>query len=441
MLRILGRKLSTCSGIDRRSVLQVGALGLGGLTLPQILAHRAARAASGDSVRKTSVIFVELAGGPTQFETYDPKPTAPSDYRGPLGVVATASPGVYFSELMAEQARVFDKLAVVRSIHHDSSSHGTSSHYVQTGYYLRNRQNRDNEMPCVGAITSRVRGPNQPGLPAFVSLQSRMRYGLSAYLGKAFNPFVVSADPNRSSFRVDNLGLERSLTFDRLAGRRDLLDQLDRTRQVVDTRGVAVAMDKFVGEAFEMVTSGKAQKAFDVGAEPDSVRDRYGRHRTGQEMLLARRLIEAGVTFVTTRVSSWDDHNGIAARMKSKGPAYDQGLAALIEDLHERGMDRDVLVIAMGEFGRTPRVNRNAGRDHWGRLMSVLIAGGGLRMGQVVGSSNSKGETPEDAPYRPAHVLAMVYRHLGIEPSTTFPDLSGRPRYVLEDRELIRELV
>jgi hypothetical protein len=341
---------------------------------------------------------------------------------------------------MIEQAKIADKLAIIRSIHHESSSHSTSSHLTQTGYYLRNRQNRENEMPSVGSVASRLVGSHSQGIPAYVALQRSMRYGRAAYFGKALNPFEVTSDPSRSNYQVNNLGLVRGLDADRVTDRRYLLDRLDEAKKLVDTSGVTDAVDRFSVEAFDMVTSGKAQAAFDISQEPDSIRERYGRNRTGQEFLLARRLIEAGVTFVSTRVSSWDDHNGIAKRMKAKGPSYDRALAALVNDLHERDMDRDVLVVAMGEFGRTPKVNRNAGRDHWGAVMSVLLAGGGLNVGQIVGSSTPKGETPQDNPYRPENILAMVYRHLGIAPQQTFPDLSGRPRYLLEERGLIAEL-
>jgi hypothetical protein len=441
MLEVNGGQFSCCDGITRRRFLRVGALGLGGLTLPQILAHRAARAAAGQASPKTSVIFVELAGGPTHFETYDPKPNSPIEYRGPLQAISTVLPGEQFSEFMVEQAKVADKLAIIRSIHHNSSSHGTSSHLAQTGYYLSNRQVRINEMPCVGSVASRLLGSHAPGIPAYVALQRTMRYGNAAYLGKAFNPFKVTSDPNRDNFRVNNLDLVKGLDADRVTDRRYLLEQLGDSQKLLDTSGVADAVDQFAVEAFDMVTSGRALKAFDITQESDASRDQYGRNRTGQEFLLARRLIESGVTFVSVRVGSWDDHRGIAARMKSKGPAYDQALAALVGDLYERGMDRDVLVVAMGEFGRTPKVNRNAGRDHWGAVMSVLLSGGGLNVGQIIGSSNSKGEVPKDNPYRPENVLAMVYRHLGINPEHVFTDLSGRPRYLLETRGLINELV
>lgn len=441
MLNFTGKPISCCDGTSRRSFLKVGALSLGGLSLPQILAARAEAAAGGKSLRNTSVIFIEQAGGPTHMETYDPKPDAPAEYRGPLGTVQTAMPGVFFSELMAEQAKIADRLAVIRSMHHDSGSHGTSSHLTQTGYYLRDRQNRENEMPCIGAMTAHVRGANAPGIPAYVSVPRQMRYGEAAYLGKGYSPFVTGGDPNASNFEVNNLELNQVLDMARLDNRRKLLNDLDTYRRVADTRGVSEAIDQFTHQAFELVTGDRARRAFDIAAEDDKIRDRYGRNTTGQSMLLARRLVEEGVTFVTVRTGSWDDHVDVEKRMKDKGPDFDRGVAALVSDLHERGLDRDVMVVAMGEFGRTPRVNKSAGRDHWGQVMSVLMACGGLRTGQIVGSSNSRGEVPQDKPYRPENVLAVLYRHLGIDTSITFNDLSGRPRYVLEDRKLVEELV
>lgn len=441
MLQFTGEKFSCCDGVSRRNFLKVGSLSLGALTLPQILAQRAKAAEAGKPVKKTAMIFIELAGGPTQFETYDPKPNAPVEYRGPLQAIDTCLPGVQFSEFMVEQAKIADKLAVIRSMHHDSSSHGTSSHLTQTGYYLQNRQSRENSMPSIGSITAKVRGPNAEGMLPFVSVPRSMRFGGAAYLGKSYNAFETGGDPNRSNFRVNNLSLNKVLNIGRLDDRRALLASLDDSRALLDTRGVADAVGKFTQQAFDLVTGDRARKAFDIGAEDAKVRDRYGRNSIGQSILLARRLVEAGVTFVTVRVGSWDDHGKIAQRMKQKGPGYDAGVAALISDLHERGMDKDVLVVAMGEFGRTPRVNGSAGRDHWGRVMSVLMAGGGLQVGQIVGSSNSKGEVPKDAPYRPENVLAVAYRHLGVDTATTFLDFAGRPRYVLENQELITELI
>ncbi|MEW4531122.1 DUF1501 domain-containing protein [Maioricimonas sp. JC845] len=431
-----------CDGVSRRGMIQAGLAGLAGLSLPQLLQLRATAAAKGAS-RETAVIYLELAGGPAQHETYDPKPKAPAEYRGPLQSVATSVAGVRFSELMARQAGIMDRLVVLRGIWHNSGSHGTSAHLTQTGYYLRDRQSRDNDMPCIGSITSKVRGPNRPGVPAFVSAPRTMRYGTAGWLGKGYNAFSTGRSANAKNFQVPNLTLISGLTSDRMADRRTLLENFDQARQIVDNQGVADATDEFTRQAFEMVTGDAAREAFDIDAEPDAVRDRYGRSAMGQDMLLARRLVERGVTFVSVRcntLGSWDDHTNIAGRMKKKGPAYDQAVAALVSDLHERGMNRDVMVVAMGEFGRTPRINRNAGRDHWGRVMSVLLAGGDLPTGQVIGASDGTGSRPLQSPYRPEHVLGVLYRHLGIAPEMTFNDHSGRPRYVLEERDVIAEL-
>lgn len=432
-----------CDGVSRRSVVKAGLTGLMGLSLPDILRLKARAAEAGHSKQDTAIIFLELAGGPAQHETYDPKPTAPSEYRGPLSPINTSVPGVQFSEFMQEQARVFDKLAVIRSIHHDSGSHRTSSHLTQTGYYLRDRQSSENEMPSIGCITARVRGSNAEGIPAYVSLPRDMRFGRAAWLGKAFNPFITARDADAKNFEVPNLTLLRGLTAERLQNRKALLKGFDATREIIDNEGVGDAIDQFTREAFDMVAGDAARNAFDLSQEDANTRDRYGRTAFGQNMLLARRLVEHGVTVASIRVTgpSWDDHRDIVKRMRQKGVPYDRGFAALVEDLHERGLDKKVMVVAMGEFGRTPKVNKNAGRDHWGRVMSVALAGGGLKTGQVIGASDKEGGSPIDAPYRPEHVLAMLYRHLGIDPTSTFEDHSGRPRYILEDRQLISELI
>jgi uncharacterized protein (DUF1501 family) len=297
-------------------------------------------------------------------------------------------------------------------------------------------------MPSLGSITSRVRGPNSPNMPAYVSLPRTMRHGQATWLGKAYNPFVVDGDPSQSDFQVKNLSLEDGLTMNRLNDRRGLLGELDAMRSMIDSDGVSSAMDQFTRQAFGLLTTDRAQQAFELRRESAATREKYGQNSFAQSVLLARRLVEAGVSLVTVRMSSsWDDHRDVARAMGAKGPVYDRAVAALVSDLYDRGLDRDVMVVSMGEFGRTPRVNVNAGRDHWGQLMSVLIAGGGLRMGQIVGSSNSKGEVPKDSPYRPENVLATIYRHLGIDTHQTFNDLTGRPRYVLERREVIAELV
>jgi len=423
--------------LNRRSVLQAGFSSLLGISLPGLLQLQAA---SGTKGRRTSLIFIELAGGPTQFETYDPKPDAPSEFRGEFEPVGTSIPGIQFSEWMPEQAKIAEQLSVIRSIHHGHNSHDPSSHLSQTGYYKSGPKGGPNQAPCIGSVIARVRGPNAPSLPAYVAVPDTMRNGRASYLGQACNPFEAGGDPNSDTFEVPNLQLTGNVSIERLNDRRSLLTTLDARRGLRDLEGATRAVDDFSQQAFDLVYGSRAREAFDISQEPDKTRDRYGRNTVGQSMLLARRLVEAGVTCVTVRSTGWDDHNKIAEGLAKHAPPYDRGVATLVQDLAERGMQDDVLVVAMGEFGRTSRVNNNAGRDHWGSVMSVMLAGGGLQPG-IIGASNSKGEVPADKPYRPEHVLAMAYRHLGIDTSLTFSDHSGRPRYLLEDRQLISELL
>ena len=438
MLRITGSPSRRCDGTTRRDLLRVGSLGLGGLTLPRVLR---ARTAAGAATKPAAVIFVELDGGPSQFETYDPKPAAPLEYRGPFGVQATNVNGVHFSQLLVEQAKVMDRMAIVRSVWHTNSEHANSGHLMGTGYYFRNDAPSNQQMPAVGAICARAVGDRATGMPPYVSLLGPPRYGNALYLGQAYDPFTITADPNAANFKVENLALASGLSARRLQDRRTLVRELDARRRVMDAAAAAGAIDSFTQEAFDMVYRGRAAKAFDIAAEPDAVRDRYGRSHIGQAMLLARRLVEAGVMFVHVHSREWDDHGSLEGRMKILRPRWDRAMGALIADLYEHGLQDHVLMVAMGEFGRTPRMNKNAGRDHWGPVMSVAFSGGGLQMGQVVGASTEKGETPKSNPYRPGNVLAMVYRHLGVDPAQTFPDYNGRPQYVLQHQELIRELI
>ena len=436
MLTIFGKNKPCCDGIPRRSFLKAGFLGLTGLSLPELLRIQAH--AAGSSSNKTSVIFVELTGGASQFETYDPKPEAPAEYRGHFGAIRTRIPGVQFCELMPEQAKISDKMAIVRSVHHEWINHSNSQHLILTGYIGDNSD--DNINPSIGSVTSLVRGANQKGLPAYVSVPGTRLYTGGSYLGSSHNPFAVP-DPVRDDYKVKNLTLSGELTAKRLHDRRTLHRDFDNARRLLDNHGVTDAIDQFNLQAFDMVTNDRARNAFDISQEDPALRDRYGRTTMGQSMLLARRLVEAGVTFVTVSQGSWDFHDAYVSNSLGKSPPYDKALAALISDVHSRGLDKDVLIVAMGEFGRTPRINKLAGRDHWGAVMSVALSGGGLRMGQVVGASNRKGEEPIEAPYRPENVLAMVYRHLNIDPKMTFNDFSGRPRYILEGRDLIKELI
>ncbi|QGJ69991.1 DUF1501 domain-containing protein [Planctomycetales bacterium 10988] len=446
MLNVLGKASTYCDGISRREMLRAGVLGLGGLSLADLLRLRAHAKEAPEkrhqpSTSLKSVIFVEMAGGPSHFETYDPKPEAPEEFRGPLRAVPTKIPGIRFCETMSRQAQIADKMVVIRSVSHGSGSHQSAAHLTQTGYFLQDNQARENEMPCIGSIVSRLSEGGNPELPAYISIQRQMRYGGAAYLGKSFNPFETGGNPAAKRFQIQNLQLHRSLSFERLQDRRHLLAALDQQRQVLDLAGSAEAMDDFSRQAFAMITGKSAQEAFDLSLASEAERDSYGRSTLGQSFLLARRLVEAGVPFVTLRSGGWDDHNQIEQRITQRGAEFDQGMSQLILDLIDRGLFENTLVVAMGEFGRTPKVNRTAGRDHWGNAMNLALAGGSFRMGQVIGSTDRKGEAPLDRPLRPEQVLAMIYYHLGINPEQTIIDHAGRPRYLLEHRELIPELL
>lgn len=444
-----------CDRLPRRNLIQAGLGGLFGLSLPTLLGLQTrsiqaqslqTQSGNGLATRERSVIFVALAGGPTQHETYDPKPDAPREYRGPFGVSATTLPGISFSDRMPRQAAIADRLAILRAVQHESGSHTSGSHFTQTGYYLQNPQTVDNEMPCIGSLVARVRGTRN-GMPPFVSIRGALRYGRAAWLGSGYDPFVISSDPAARDFKVPNLNLVDGLTLDRLQDRERLLAGFDAGRKYYDRQATAGALDRFTRQAFETVGTDRVRQAFDLQREAEPTRQSYGMNSFGQGLLLARRLAERGVPFVSVNSGGWDNHGAkvcgftLEESLRKRGPMFDSGIAALVTDLYQRGLDRDVLLICMGEFGRTPKVNNEAGRDHWGPLMSVLVSGGGLEVGQIVGGSDRHGGYPIDRPYRPENVLAMIYRHLGINPELTFADANGRPRYLLEERGLIRELL
>ena len=437
---------SYCDGIRRREFLQAGLTGAFSLSLAQWYRLLAADRKSTPQ-SDHAVIYVFMGGGPTQHETYDPKPDAPAEYRGPFGIVGTTHPGIYFSHYMARQAGITDRLSVIRSIEHDSGSHTSGSHYTQTGYYLRSASNTGNEMPNMGSVISRVRGPNHAHMPAFVSLSGRLRYGGASWLGGAHDAFIVSGDVSDPAFRIPNLDLLDGITIDRLANRQRLLLEFDTRRRIHDRLGLSDAMDEYARQAYETVSSGRVRRAFDLSDEDEKTRELYGMNRFGQGLLMARRLAQNGVPFISINSGGWDNHGAkvcgftLEDSLRKRGPSFDQGIAGLVTDIYQRGLDEKILVVCMGEFGRTPKVNSEAGRDHWGPLMSILVSGGGLKVGQVIGASDSKGGYPSESPYRPENVLAMMYRHLGIDPGMTLIDSSGRPQYLLEERNLIRELI
>jgi hypothetical protein len=423
-------------------MLRAGLLGVAGVSLPDLLRLRA-RSSEGVSRRDTAVIFILQEGGATQFETYDPKPLAPVEIRGEFKAIATSVPGVQFSELMAEQAKIMHRLTLLRSIHHPSTQHSSSVHLIKTGYYCRAEAN-ENEMPSLGAYTAKLRGPTAPNVPPYVLIHNGERYDGGHFLGRAYQPFLAKTHEDKPTFQLPNLTLLEGIGAAQLAERRTLLAGFDEARRIWDTRGMVEAADQFQHQAFDMVTGPAARRAFNLDAEPLALRERYGMNRLGQRMLLARRLVEHGVTFITVGTFGWDHHNDLWPDMRRNGPAFDRGMAALVEDLAARGLDRRVLVVVMGEFGREPRITSlpklTPGRDHWGDVMSVLLAGGGLTGGQVIGASDTKGARPAQSPHRLEKVLAVMYRHLGIDPALTFPDHTGRPRNLLEIREPIEEL-
>lgn len=423
----------------RRGFLKVGSLALGGLTLPGLLR---ARAAQGGPTKKKSIILIWQAGGPSHIDMYDLKPNAPAEFRGEFKPIATNVNGIQIGEHLPYQAKIMDKLAIVRSAYHTNAGHGMGSQWMLTGYQPTIEVN-DNIFPSTGSVVAKMNGPNDPGLPAYVNLPRLLNLGKAAYLGASYNPFAPDNDPNQDSFQVRNLKLPGRVDAARLDRRKDLLKDIDTIRRDIDTRGDLLGLDTFYREALEMVTDTKAQKAFDVQKEPMKLRDQYGRNDLGQCCLLARRLVEAGVTFVTIQAGGgWDSHKDNFKQLKtSLLPKFDQALAGLVSDLHERGLQDDVLVLAYGEFGRTPRINTDAGRDHWPGAMSIVYAGGGLKMGQVIGTTDSTAAYPTSKPYTPGCVLSTMYHVLGIDHKHVFYDDAQRPMPILAEGEPIKELV
>jgi hypothetical protein len=427
MLNFLGARQRFCDGVNRRSFLKIGAFGAG-LALSDMLRVRAQ--ASPDAPRPTSskaAIMIYLPGGPSHLDMYDLKPDAPVEYRGEFSPISTNIPGIQICEHMPRQARMMDKLAIIRSLvsvgeHSDSE--------CMTGY--SENVNRVAHHPSFGSVVSRLRGNAQSDIPPFVSLRGQSVGCEPGYLGVANRAFTPDG-PGLSNL---NLNVVQARTDER----RGLLAQFDSVRREIDTSGTMAGLDTFAQRAFDMVASGTTRRALDLSQEDPRIRDRY---RGVEQFLTARRLIEAGVGCVTLGYGGWDTHSDNFNQLRRQLPALDRGIAALIQDLHDRGMADDVVTVVWGEFGRTPRVGDSTpdGRGHWPPVMSALIAGGGMRMGQVVGSSNARGELPRDRRCTPSQVLSTIYRAVGIDPSQTFPNQTGRPMYVLEDRQPLTELL
>ncbi|MDP6445643.1 MAG: DUF1501 domain-containing protein [Pirellulaceae bacterium] len=449
--------------LQRRTFLGAG---IGGLALPAILQSRALAAVASKAAPDTAVIQYWLGGAASHQETYDPKPDAPVDFRGPFRAISTNVPGIQICETLPRHAKLIDKVTLIRSMGHDNSDHQHGMHWCQTGHDAKaNGVNpfKGSSHPSIGSITSKVRGSNHRAMPSYVHIgypldevPGRHFPHSAAHIGRHHDPYVIldkrtgdGKDPGQDrSFRVGNLDLTAGLTLSSISDRRELLAQMDRLRRETDASGMMDAMDHFHQAAFEMMTGPRARNAFDLEQEDDRTRERYGPTRPGQTALLARRLVEAGVTFVTVvdpgvglSSSGWDLHRRLEWGMKTACPRMDCAVTALIEDLYERGLDKKVLLVVWGEFGRTPRINKDAGRDHWGDLQSVLVAGGGFRCGQVIGSSTARGEVPQDRRLWPYDMVATMYHHLGVNSHQAFNNLAGRPVPVLEKGEPIRELL
>ncbi len=435
MLNLFGsRKKQDCDGLSRRDFLKAGVLGATGLTLADLLRARAAAASNNRPTRNTSVVWLWLGGGPTHVETFDPKMTAPAEFRSVVGAVQTNVPGIELGGVFPRMARVADKMAFVRSFAHRNSGHGGGTHWVMTGYDFPPADNGQPPIkPGLGSIMARHRGANNPttGLPNYVRLGGILGDG-PAWLGSAYAPFDTAGNAR------NNMNLQ--VTLERLHERRNLLRAFDTVNRQIDRTGVMAGLDSFETQAFDLLLS-RAREVFDVTREEPRTRDLYGASNLGRQLLLARRLCESGVGFVTLHFGGWDMHGQIAQGMRNLGPQVDHAVSAFVQDIHQRGQERDILLVITGEFGRTPRINQGAGRDHWAPLSTLALAGGGLRMGQVVGESSSRAEVPRTTPITPQDLMATVFHVLGIPRDLHYNDPSGRPTPMINGGRPIAELV
>ncbi|WP_152050513.1 DUF1501 domain-containing protein [Tautonia marina] len=443
----------SCPGPSRRAVLRAGVLGAFGLALDDVFRLRslAARQSSyetqptlGGTPRAKSCILIWLSGGPSHIDTFDPKPEAPSEFRGEFKPIETAVPGVRISEIFPELASVLDRSTLIRSITSPEAEHDRATHHLLTGY----RPSPALIYPSVGSVVAKVRGFETSTLPPHTAIPSAPLFASSGYLTPAYDPFAVGGDPNQEGFRVRDLTPPDRLTLDRLRRRRSMVATLDQfaAEAVIDTP-LTTSRDSFSDQAFELLTSGAAQEAFQIDAEPSDLRDRYGRTQLGQSLLLARRLVEAGVSFVTVNDQGagpvgWDTHlNNFPMLRDTLAPPIDRGVSALIADLDDRGLLDETLVLMMGEFGRTPKINDAAGRDHHGRANSILLAGGGMPAGLVLGATDARGDQPIDRPITPSDLAATLFTALGINPEHRFQTPDGQPIRLVDNGQAIQELL
>ncbi len=445
--------------VNRRGFVKAGVLGTSGLALSELLrteAHSAPASATASSAkRQPSVIILWMRGGPSHIDMWDPKPDAPVEYRGEFGVKPTNVPGIQLTDMLPMCGRIMDKWSIVRSLFHGDAGHSSGDQICFTGYPSGPTPD-ENTYPSCGSIVQKQLGPHLPHLPAYVMIPRMVPGTGPAYLGVSCKPFETQADPaNPGPFKVPNFSMPEGVSLDRVGDRRQLLDNFDTLRRDVDRSGQMEGLDRFQQRAWDILTSKAARAAFDLDAEPSRVRERYGfqpafdpkaSNRCGapawsQRILLARRLVEAGVRLVTVDLRWWDTHvKGFESLRLGFLPRFDRAYSALIEDLETRGLLESTLVIAWGEFGRTPKVNNDAGRDHYPNVFSAALAGGPVKGGRVVGESDARGAFPKANPKTPQDVLMTMYRHLGIDTEAQYLNGAGRPITVLPEGKLIEEL-
>jgi len=432
-----------CSGnlLERRGFLTVGAIGGLGLSLGDFFRMREAR---GDAARPPaptataqSVIYIYLPGGYAHQETFDPKPFAPVEYRGPLGSIDTALPGVRFGEVLPNIAKVADKLAICRSMTHGEAAHERGTHNMFTGY----RPSPALQYPSMGSVVSHEFGPRE-NLPPYVCIpQQPNEFAGSGYLSSAYSGFSIGSDPANPSFKVRDLNLPEGIDTVRFDKRRRMLDAVNDHFRQKEKSDSLDALDTFYQRAYSLISSAKAQEAFDLSKEPDAIKDEYGRNQAGMRMLLARRLVESGVRFVTLTYGGWDHHDNISQNMKNQAPALDQGFASLIRDLDRRGMLATTLVCVGTEFGRTPKINATSGRDHWPKVYSIVMAGGGIKAGIVHGSSNATASEPEDDPLTVEDWASTIYNRLGINAEKELMAPGARPIEIVDGGKIRKQLL
>ena len=435
----------------RRHWLQLGVAGLAVGSFANLLQLRETCAASLPANKQpSSCILIWMDGGPTHFETFDPKPEAPVEIRGEFQPIPTNVSGIQICEHLPQLASIANKYAIVRSVCHNQGNHGAGNHYMMTGAPPRIPVGCGAFVsfhPSLGSVAAKER-PAPHGLPPYFSMPSMSRSGGPNFLGAKYAPFVVGGDPNNKHFRVRDVELPSGITDDRFGARRDLRHLVDRLPRFSDpaTADPVVAVDEFFQQGVELITTPEAQKAFDIQTESDATRDAYGRNSFGQRALLARRLVEAGVPFVTLYDGGWDHHSDLFGALKTRLPSWDQTVAALINDLDQRGLLETTMVIALGEFGRTPKISTlpgqaKAGRDHWANAMSILFAGGGTPGGQVIGATDRQGHSACERILSPENFVSTVYLKMGIDPDKVYYTPSGRPTHLVSDPTPIKELM